>query len=488
MKKADIIIPHHNRHDHLKNLLDCIDPKLYNVAVVMGGTFAENCNRGARLAQTNTLIFVNDDVILSKKTLRLLAEAPEEFVSCTEFIPQEGKYFYGIGFKDGMGFKAQTKADMVFPCGFLFKITRDAWERLGGFDEEFKNGGEDGDLGIRAMQMGITVGWIDEVVTHYHSQSDGRMAHALQNREYSQKKWAQHDVKPLTTVRRSALVGTNHLDRLGGTETWTRSMVAALRDRMDVDVYATQATDIVLPGVITDVSMLKKKYDFIIMNHNTVQHRLRDIEGLKIFTSHGIFPQIEEPHPGADRYVAISEEVRTKMIQMGFENVYIIRNGIDTERYKPTRALNRVPQKVLCLCQGEKARAMVKEATHRMKMQYVEHDRDEVHIEREMNAADIVVTLGRGALEAMACGRVVFVFDSRGYMGGAPRGDGIVKESNWEVLAASNFSGRARNLEYTVDDIVNNFRIYEANMGPTNRNIVVKHFNIHQQVEKYLKL
>ena len=61
-KIADIIIPHHNRHDLLKNTLDAIPLDIFNIFIVAGGSFARNCNLGAKLAQTDNLIFMNDDI------------------------------------------------------------------------------------------------------------------------------------------------------------------------------------------------------------------------------------------------------------------------------------------------------------------------------------------------------------------------------------------------------------------------------------------
>ena len=74
-KIADIVIPHHDRHDHLKDCLDCIDNSLFNIIIVSGGTFAHNCNKGAKLAETNKLIFLNDDTIPTNEVLMELAES-----------------------------------------------------------------------------------------------------------------------------------------------------------------------------------------------------------------------------------------------------------------------------------------------------------------------------------------------------------------------------------------------------------------------------
>jgi GT2 family glycosyltransferase len=75
---ADIIIPHHDRHDLLKRCLEGIDNKLFNIIIVSGGSFARNCNLGAKIAQTDTLIFLNDDVETINESLIELAKAPYE--------------------------------------------------------------------------------------------------------------------------------------------------------------------------------------------------------------------------------------------------------------------------------------------------------------------------------------------------------------------------------------------------------------------------
>ncbi len=56
-KIADIIIPHHNRHDLLKITLEHIPNDIFNIIIVSGGTFAINNNKAAKIATTDRLIF-----------------------------------------------------------------------------------------------------------------------------------------------------------------------------------------------------------------------------------------------------------------------------------------------------------------------------------------------------------------------------------------------------------------------------------------------
>lgn len=504
MKKiADVIIPHHNRHDHLKNLLDCISPNDFNIIIISGGSFAENCNKGARLAETDNLIFLNDDVIVSNNSLINLSRTKDDFVSMTEFIPQEGVHYFGVGYDKGKRkfYKSTKKDQMLFPCGYLFKMKKSVWEQLGGFDEGFINGGEDGDLGLRALSQGVSIGWLDEVATHFHSQSDGRLLKAAQNQILLDKKWPQFEIDKLFSSKPDftksldspgesplkILVANNHLDRLGGSETFTYATVKELvRKGFDVDVFSLQNG--MMSKKISEfaniVEIPRKEYDLLLINHNSCLEALKQVKGFKIYTSHGIFPSLEKARMGADAYVAISEEVAASM--SGF-NPIIIRNGIDCERFKPTNPVNMPIKKVLSMCQGEEAKNMVKEACGILGLEFEFVERNVFEVEEKINQADLVVSLGRGVMEAMACGRSVFVFDSRKYMK-ETKGDGIITDSNWKMLAEHNFSGRKRNIKYTVQDIVKNIQNCNINYKPVNRQIALENFNIAHQVDKYLSI
>jgi hypothetical protein len=109
------------------------------------------------------------------------------------------------------------------------------------------------------------------------------------------------------------------------------------------------------------------------------------------------------------------------------------------------------------------------------------------NVEDKINAADIVITLGRGAYEAMACGRAVIIYDSRPY---SPfkTADGIVTRSNAKKLATHNFSGRTNKLNWLVGEIKREIKKYKPTMGEDNRKIALASFNVKKQVEKYINL
>jgi hypothetical protein len=197
-KIADIIIPHHNRHDHLKNCLDGIDNKLFNIIIVSGGTFAENCNKGARLAETDTLIFLNDDVETKNEALMDLANTDFDLCGISQYIGSV-KYF-GIGWtptkdtKKGW-FLADKENKKFIPSGYCMKFKKQAWEKLNGLNEKYRNGGEDIDIGLRAMKKKMTVGFIDCPMMHHHSQSDGRFNYAFENEKLLAETWTYETLK-----------------------------------------------------------------------------------------------------------------------------------------------------------------------------------------------------------------------------------------------------------------------------------------------------
>ncbi len=93
----NVIIPHHNRWDLVGGCLQNI-PMGYKVFVVRGFHFAQACNRGAASAthESERLLFLNDDVVLSKQAFKELQEHDEDIVGLPLRIPSMGKVVYGM--------------------------------------------------------------------------------------------------------------------------------------------------------------------------------------------------------------------------------------------------------------------------------------------------------------------------------------------------------------------------------------------------------
>jgi GT2 family glycosyltransferase len=202
-KIADIIIPHHNRHDMLEVLLRGLNLQLFNIIICCGQPFGYNCNKGAKVAETDNLVFMNDDIIISSEEVLRMVNCLQkwDFVGTSQKVGDnfEKKYF-GINlFKRVSGeiFHSITnkKKNSLFPTGFLFAIKKEKWEDLGGFDRRFLTGNEDVDFGLRALAKGLKTKILDMEIKHCESQSSGRFNYVEENEKTFYNIWSQEKLK-----------------------------------------------------------------------------------------------------------------------------------------------------------------------------------------------------------------------------------------------------------------------------------------------------
>ena len=202
-KLADIIIPHQNRHDHLKNVLERLSYDHFNIIVVSGGSFSHNCNKGARIAETENLIFMNDDIEVNDDVIRQMIQNEADIVGAAQITPSwhPEKIWYGIAYDWKNGFINESIADdinkVLIPTGFLFRFKKKAWEELGGLDEDYKNGGEDQEIFLSALEKGYKIDIIKTPTVHHHSQSRDRFKHTRDNRLRLNERWPKERVKKL---------------------------------------------------------------------------------------------------------------------------------------------------------------------------------------------------------------------------------------------------------------------------------------------------
>lgn len=281
---------------------------------------------------------------------------------------------------------------------------------------------------------------------------------------------------------------TNHwLKKLGGSETFTYTLIGELvRRGYDVD-YFTFVHGAVSDRITSDFgvsqSALDSSYDIILANHHTTVDHVHRL-GRVVQTCHGISPKLEKISPNADIKVAISREIAD---HIGTENV--IWNGIDCNRFYPKKEIHDTPKRLLSLVHSEEANRLISSSCMKLGIEFrsINKYRKQVwSIEDEINHCDLVVSLGRGAYEAMSCGRPVIVYDHRPYQDSLA--DGYINSDNIHESIKNNLSGRRFKKKMTVKDMVAEIQKYNREDGTYLRNFALDNLNITRQVDKYIEL
>ena len=206
-----IIIPTINyRPDLLERCVDSVTRTLRSddqLAVIEGGTFAENCNAGGFRADTDTIIFLNDDTKVDQDDWidKLLAPFHDPHVGITgcRLIYPDGKLQHtGIYFDidDGVlaAYNRTWDADsgpVSGVTGACLAIRTSLFRDLEGFDPEFRNGYEDVDLCLRTQQAGHTIHYVAECTLIHHESQSGpaRWDHVNHNVDRLQQLWSVTD-------------------------------------------------------------------------------------------------------------------------------------------------------------------------------------------------------------------------------------------------------------------------------------------------------
>lgn len=292
---------------------------------------------------------------------------------------------------------------------------------------------------------------------------------------------------------------TNHwLKKLGGSETFTYTLIAELKKQgHDVQFFTFHKGSVSsqveknLGCKYIDLQNVAHpvQFDLILANHHTtVAEAFTSCEGFIIQTCHGTIPKLEQPSAWADSFVGISNEVRMHLKSKGFPSVLIL-NGIDCERFTPKRKINTTLQNVLSLSHSDKLNKKLAIYFSKKGINFICHNKytnPTWNIEQSMNNADLVISLGRGCYEAMACGRPVLVLDHRPYQ--APMGDGLLLPENIDKIIKNNCSGRTNKYTdiYAMLDaaLVN----YNQKLSKWAREYALENLNITLQVKKYISI
>ena len=276
------------------------------------------------------------------------------------------------------------------------------------------------------------------------------------------------------------LIATHHLMDYAGSETYTLTLAKYLsRSGVEITVYGKYIdqlrSDFAALGIplVYSLELVKDEcFDVAHVHHNIVAHEVRAyFPNLPIvFQSHGVLPLLEQP-PELDlnisRFLGVSEEVADHLVERGVpeSRVAIYRNIVDPDLFYPQSRVNAVPRSALVLSnRNDPAMREVIGAAcaqNGMDVQFVGMSTEPVaysDLAARINAADVVISLGRGVMEAMLCGRVSVVYDYRG-------GDGLLTPDDVRKCMRRNFSGRTRQLRFSANELSQELSKYRAELG-----------------------
>ena len=277
-----------------------------------------------------------------------------------------------------------------------------------------------------------------------------------------------------------------YLTSRAGSELYTRDLAINLNKRgHNVTVYSPFlgkiAKEIQLAGirVIDNLNSIQREhFDVIHSHHNipTIQARTYFPNTPIVRVVHGIIPFLEQPasiSPGSSFYVAISEEVKKHLLDKGIsgDKIKIIRNWIDISKFiykAPAKQLKNIL--VLSNHFTFENEKILKQAVSKLQVTYAhvglpENSLADAH--KAILKSDLVITIGRGVLEAVSCGKNVLIWDIHG-------ADGMLTKDNFHQLRQHNFSGRTNKLHYTVPGLVREIKKYSPHNGTELRKLIEK--------------
>jgi hypothetical protein len=173
----------------------------------------------------------------------------------------------------------------------------------------------------------------------------------------------------------------------------------------------------------------------------------------------------------SDRYERLAASCATKAPLLR------LRMPIDVDRLVPLGALGERPRRAVLLGNYMERKALVGEVWGGLGLEVTQvgGDTQSYDVAAALADADIVVAKGRAALDAMACGRAVYVFDAFG-------GDGWVTPESYPALEADNFAGQATARVIDAASLAADLDGYRPQMGTVNRDLVLQHHSTRDHV------
>lgn len=327
----------------------------------------------------------------------------------------------------------------------------------------------------------------------------------------------------METKKLKILIGNNTLAMLAGSETWTLTLATQLSamghkvhcfspelgiisehlEENGIRCFSELSTSGVKPFTFILEEKVDHEYDVIIANHNHIVEFLRSQYPKTpiMSTIHGVMhtqtiqgkEEKAPEHPsltaGVNQFIAVSEEVKSLLQEKYNIDSLIIRNFLDTKKFRSRRSAHPgKPKQILFNSNynvaGDPDVQIVRDVAkhYGAKLAAVgENFVSTSDIVPIIESSDIVIGMGRSVLEGISMGRLGIVHGRWGT-------GGVVHEGNIEDMRACNFSGRnSGGIVMTAEQMIEEIdRFYNPTTLEWGMNYIRREHNVVHAAEIFI--
>jgi len=305
------------------------------------------------------------------------------------------------------------------------------------------------------------------------------------------------------------LISSITLDR-SGVPTYTLTLYNELVYRgYDVNVFSPGLG--ALAGQMKAVDSLDniETPDIILAQHKTcaIELKKKFPDTPMIFITHGVEPAEEQPpNIDIDYYISVNEQNVDNLLtyNINSKKIEIVRDFINTEQFKSVNPLRDKPR-VLFISNYKKWKAYedFKKACEMLGLEYkavgAPYGRSR-NMAETINEFDLVITWGRGILEAMACGRSAISYNSGidkdylikknlygkkkpKWLPSKRMGAGYITPEIYMKSREYNFGGINSKRFFTFENLVEEIKKYNPKDGAINRELVMQYHDSKKCVD-----
>jgi hypothetical protein len=250
------------------------------------------------------------------------------------------------------------------------------------------------------------------------------------------------------------LVTNVWLSERGGSELFTKWLTISLhRAGHEVTCFTPVcgivSEEIAHAGVcvVSDLEALRGRYfDLIHAHHRTPSALVKQMfpQVPMLYLAHGTEPEEEQPPKevlGRVRYLAISEGVKHNLNERhAILDVDIVRNPIDVDEFRSFSEIRSEPRSAILLKNAiDPGDFSIMESFFKdrgIAFDLVGGPKSRPDVVNAINEADLVISWGRGVLEALACERAVIAYGHDHLV------DGMITSDNFYGFRTRSFNGR----------------------------------------------